>query len=80
MFVHSPIFYEHGRRQRSQVFGRYQLQHQWVGLRVEAAGLRGKQARLGGIAEEVRKELVVAWHGVVDVLVPEGCCVAIHFH
>lgn len=80
LFFHLPIFYQHGGRQRGQVLGRYQLQHQGMGLRVEAPGLSGEQARLGSIAEEVRKELVVTWHGVVDVLIPECCCVAIHFH
>lgn len=76
----SPVFYEHRGGQGGQVFRSYQLQHQWVGLWVEAAGLGGQQARLCGVAEQVRQELVVCGHGGVDVLVPEGRCVTIHFH
>lgn len=75
-----PVFYEHGRGQWGQVLSSYQLQHQRVRLGVEAAGLRGQQAGLGGIAEQMRQELVVCGHGGVDVLVPEGCRVAVHFH
>ena len=49
---HSPVLDQHGRGQRGEVLGRHQLQHQGVGLGVEAAGLRGQEARLGGVAEE----------------------------
>lgn len=76
----SPVFYEHRGCQGGQVFSSHQLQHQWVGLWVEAAGLGGQQAGLGRVAEQVRQELVVCGHGGVDVLVPEGRRVAVHFH
>lgn len=78
--VDSPIFYEHWGCQGGQVFSSHQLQHQWVGLWVDAAGLGGQQARLGSIAEQVWQELVVCGHGSVDVLIPEGRRVAVHFH
>ena len=42
-----------------EVLSGQQLQHQRVGLWVEAAGLGGQKARLGGVAEQVRQELVV---------------------
>lgn len=78
--IDSPVFYEHRRCQGGQVLSSHQLQHQWVRLWVEAAGLWGQQARLGGVAEQLRQELVVCGHGGVDVLVPESCRVAVHFH
>lgn len=76
----SPVFYEHWGCKGGQVFSSHQLQHQWVGLWVDAAGLGGQQARLGSIAEQVWQELVVCGHGSVDVLIPEGRRVAVHFH
>lgn len=51
--IHSPVFYEHRGCQGGQVFSSHQLQHQWMGLWVEAAGLGGQQARLGSVAEQV---------------------------
>lgn len=78
--MHSPVLYKHRGGQRGQVLGCHQLQHQWVGLWVDAAGLGGEEAGLGSVAEQVRQQLVVCGHGGVDVLVPEGRCVTVHLH
>ena len=43
-------------------------------------GLEGQEAGLGGVAEEVREQLVGSGHGGVDVLVPEGRRVPIDLH
>lgn len=77
--MNSLFFYKHWSGQGGQLFSSHQLLHQRVGLWVEVARLRGQQARLGGVAEQVRQELVMRGHGGVNVLVPQGCRVAVHF-
>lgn len=55
LFVHySPIFYEHRSGQGGQVLSSHQLQHQRVGLWVEAARLGCQQAGLSSVAKKVR--------------------------
>lgn len=74
----SPFLDQHGCGQRGQVLSSHQLGHQGLGLGVEATGRRGQQAGVVGVAEKVREELVVGWHGRAHILVPIGSGVAIH--